>query len=196
VINDNYSFPSATIRITDLPRGFSERNLEGFREFYRVYPQILQLVTAELPELEIGAVIPQSVTAELQPLGIGFEIPQKASAELQSTGSKGVVELSPPANKLVRHFSFSHFVELMRIADPLKRAFYEIEGIKGCWSVPQLKRQIESQLYERTGLSKDKKGLVKLAHATNPLTGYGLFSIVSKTLSVFSAFECWRQTAF
>ncbi|HMA65643.1 MAG TPA: PDDEXK nuclease domain-containing protein, partial [Chitinispirillaceae bacterium] len=36
----------------------------------------------------------------------------------------------------------------------------EIEGIRGCWSVPQLKRQIESLLYERTALSTNKSGLV------------------------------------
>jgi predicted nuclease of restriction endonuclease-like (RecB) superfamily len=52
----------------------------------------------------------------------------------------------------------------MKIKEPLKRAFYEIHGIKGAWSVPQLKRQIESLLYERTGMSKDKAGLVEAAH--------------------------------
>lgn len=131
-------------------KGFSERNLEMFREFYLVYPQILQSVTAELPAL-----------------GIQMEIPQTVSAELQTTENNKVMDLSPPAGQLIRHFSFSHFVELIRITNPLKRAFYEIEGIKGYWSVRQLKRQIESQLYERTGLSKDKKGLLKLAHDQN-----------------------------
>lgn len=129
-------------------RGFSDRNLEMFREFYLAYPQILQSVTAELPAL-----------------GIKLGIPQTLSAELQPSGNKKVIDLSPPAAQLIRHFSFSHFVDLIRITDPLKRAFYEIEGIKGCWSVRQLKRQIESQLYERTGLSKDKQGLLKSAHA-------------------------------
>jgi predicted nuclease of restriction endonuclease-like (RecB) superfamily len=131
-------------------RGFSERNLEMFREFYLAYPQILQSVTAELPAF-----------------GIKLEIPQTLSAELQPFENKKVVDLSPPAAQIIRHFSFSHFVELIRISDPLKRAFYEIEGIKGCWSVRQLKRQIESQFFERTGLSKDKKRLLKLAHAEN-----------------------------
>ncbi len=129
-------------------RGFSFRNLNLFREFYLAYPQISQLVTAELPVI-----------------GIGPEILQLPTAQLQTNKNKEVMNISPKAEKLVRHFSFTHFVELIRIADPLKRAFYEIEGIKGCWSVPQLKRQIESQLYERTGLSKDKQGLLKSAHA-------------------------------
>jgi len=45
--------------------------------------------------------------------------------------------------------------------DPQKRIFYEIEAIKGNWSVRQLKRQMGSLLYERTGLSTDKKGLIQ-----------------------------------
>jgi predicted nuclease of restriction endonuclease-like (RecB) superfamily len=61
-------------------------------------------------------------------------------------------------------FSFSHFVELMRINDLTKRSFYEMQGIQGNWSLAQLRRQIESLLYERTGLSKDKQGLVDSVH--------------------------------
>ncbi|MBF0314293.1 MAG: YhcG family protein, partial [Oligoflexia bacterium] len=48
---------------------------------------------------------------------------------------------------------------------PLARSFYEIQAIKGCWSVRELSRQIGSLLYERTGLSKNKKGLLaKIQH--------------------------------
>jgi predicted nuclease of restriction endonuclease-like (RecB) superfamily len=43
------------------------------------------------------------------------------------------------------------------------RAFYEIEAIKCNWSGRELERQINSLLYERLVLSKDKKGLMKLA---------------------------------
>lgn len=62
---------------------------------------------------------------------------------------------------LISRLSFSHFIELMGEKDPLKRAFYEVEAIKGNWSVRQLKRQMGSLLYERTGLSADKKGLIQ-----------------------------------
>jgi len=44
------------------------------------------------------------------------------------------------------------------------RLFYELECIKGTWSVKELRRQIGSLLYERTGLSKNKKKLLALAH--------------------------------
>jgi predicted nuclease of restriction endonuclease-like (RecB) superfamily len=150
-------------------RGFSERNLRLFRDFYREYPRIMPLVAAELSSLKIGGIpIPRLPVAESKHLPIW----QKPSAKLCNyVNNQCVSDILPQPEKLVKHFSFSHFVELMRIAAPLKRVFYEIEGIKGCWSVPQLKRQIESQLYERTGLSKDKAGLLAVAHAQNKVAG-------------------------
>jgi len=52
----------------------------------------------------------------------------------------------------------------MQLDDPFKRLFYEVECINGNWSVRELKRQIGSLLYERTGLSRDKKTLLDLVH--------------------------------
>lgn len=54
------------------------------------------------------------------------------------------------------------FKMLVEIKDEQKRNFYELECIKGNWSVRELKRQIDSLYYERLGLSIDKKELVKL----------------------------------
>src|SRR5690349_17159885 len=52
---------------------------------------------------------------------------------------------------------WSHYVLLMRRArSPEARAFYEAEALRGGWSVRQLERQIGSQFYERTALSRDK----------------------------------------
>ncbi len=66
-----------------------------------------------------------------------------------------------PTEKLINSFSFSHFIELLKINEPTKRLFYEIEGVKGNWSVRELRRQINSATYERIGLSKDKKDMIK-----------------------------------
>lgn len=71
-------------------------------------------------------------------------------------------EFQIPAENLVNSLSFSHFVALIKINNPLKRVFYEIECIRGNWSVRELKRQISSLYYERSGLSKDKKKLAEL----------------------------------
>ncbi|MFA7122777.1 MAG: PDDEXK nuclease domain-containing protein, partial [Candidatus Delongbacteria bacterium] len=65
---------------------------------------------------------------------------------------------------IITKLSFTHFSELISIDDETKRAFYEIEAINGGWSVRELKRQINSLYYERSGLSYDKKKLQKLAN--------------------------------
>ncbi len=69
--------------------------------------------------------------------------------------------------RLLQVCSFSHFVELVKIDDDLKKTFYEVETIKGNWSVRELKRQINSQTYERVGLSTDKKQMIDSIHRTS-----------------------------
>ena len=57
---------------------------------------------------------------------------------------------------------WSHYVTLMRRArSPEARAFYEAEALRGGWSVRQLERQINSQFYERTALSRDKAAMLR-----------------------------------
>ncbi len=131
-------------------KGFSATNLKLFRLFYQRYPQVSQVLKTQW----------YSGLTSLP------SIRQTASDEfaLISQGNKKPNEYSPKVELLCQHFSFSHFIELLKIDDPLKHAFYEIEGIKGNWSVRQLKRQIESLLFERTGLSTDKAGLLKGVH--------------------------------
>ena len=51
--------------------------------------------------------------------------------------------------------SWSHYQVLMRISDKKMRKFYEIEAFQGQWSVPQLRRQYNSSLYERLALSRN-----------------------------------------
>lgn len=61
--------------------------------------------------------------------------------------------------KLLAQLSYSHFEMLMEIDDPLKRAFYERECLLGNWSVRELKRQVSTLYFERSGLSQNKKKL-------------------------------------
>lgn len=68
------------------------------------------------------------------------------------------------AAELVLRLSWAHLLELIRLDNPLKRAYYENECLKGNWSKRQLQRQIGSMLYERTGLSKDKAAVVRRAN--------------------------------
>ena len=65
--------------------------------------------------------------------------------------------------RLFSSLSFSHLLELARVDDPLKRGFYELECIKSGWSVRELKRQRDSMLYERVGLSRNQEAVMVLA---------------------------------
>ena len=60
---------------------------------------------------------------------------------------------------------WSHYVTLLTIDNPEERRFYEIEAIDNDWSVRELKRQIDSSLYERLALSRDKEEVRRLASA-------------------------------
>jgi len=59
--------------------------------------------------------------------------------------------------------SWSHYCELLKVEEPLARSFYEQEAAQNNWSVRELKRQINSMLFERLALSKDTKAVMKMA---------------------------------
>ena len=65
-------------------------------------------------------------------------------------------QLRTGAGGLLNSLSYSHFELLIDIDEPFKRTFYEIESMRGNWSVRELKRQIGSLYYERSGLSENK----------------------------------------
>ena len=89
-------------------KGFSERNIEQMRKFYKTYS------------------IPQTVSAEFK-------------------------------------LSWSHYLILMRMENIEERNFYEIESIQNNWSLRELRRQIDSALYERLVLSRNKAKVKELA---------------------------------
>ena len=62
--------------------------------------------------------------------------------------------------------SWSHYCELLSIYDTYKHSLYEKEAINYGWSVRELKRQIESSLFERLLLSRgdaNKEQVLSLA---------------------------------
>ncbi len=69
----------------------------------------------------------------------------------------------PKCQTLSGKLSWSHYVELLGVSDDLARSFYEKQCINENWSVRELRRQINSMLFERIALSKNKNGVLKLA---------------------------------
>lgn len=127
------------------------RRLYVYRQFFQSYPQIAESLSPHSPG---ASRIVQSLTAQ--------------SGSRPKTGGVAIVrsvtaQLAVPAGKLLNALSYTHFEQLLGLDDPLKRAFYEIECIRGNWSVRALKRQIATLYFERSGLSKDKEKLAAMA---------------------------------
>lgn len=123
----------------------SPRYLRLCRQFATFYPAIRQALTAKSDHALLPEPIWRSLTAK-------FDAPGQADDR----------ELKP--RHLLEQLTFTHFEQLIAIDDPLKRAFYEIECIRGNWSVRALKRQIASLYFERSGLSLDQEKLSAMAH--------------------------------
>jgi predicted nuclease of restriction endonuclease-like (RecB) superfamily len=69
--------------------------------------------------------------------------------------------------------TWSHYCELLVVSDNLARVFYEQQAGRESWSVRELKRQINSALFQRLALSKDKKGVMALAAKGQLITNAG-----------------------
>lgn len=137
-----FSQLSNRLKKLDISR-VEERELRRYRQFFLTYPQIRETLTPKLlPQLPAYFLssIRETVSPELTPH-----------------------RLSPSGQEILSKFSFSILVELLQIDDLLKRVFYELETIRGGWSVRELRRQIATLLYERTGLSNDKTAVVEHA---------------------------------
>jgi predicted nuclease of restriction endonuclease-like (RecB) superfamily len=126
-------------------KGFDERSFRNFRMFYKLYPHLQTYIASNLPVMPIWG----SLTTELS---LNHENEDFAIMQSLTTESK-FSDFLVPAEKMVSQLSYSHIEQLLPIQDPLKRAFYELECIKGIWSVRELKRQINSLYFERCGMS-------------------------------------------
>ncbi len=125
-------------------RGFAPDNLERMRSFYLgwPFPEISATVSRKSGKTEIL----RSAAA-------------KAPAPISATVSrKSEVDLTFRLEALAGGFplSWSHYVRLLSVQKPEARKFYEVESLRGGWSVRQLDRQIATLFHERTALSRDK----------------------------------------
>lgn len=138
-------------------KGMTERRFREFRRLYIVYPQLGSEVAKYLVSLPIGFrnLLNNSVK-EIRQTSAKSQIPaiRRTSAELVVAE-----DWMLPAEMLFNRISYSNLSLISQIDDPVKRSFYEIENIKGCWSNRELDRQISSSFFERSGLSKNKAAL-------------------------------------
>ena len=127
-------------------RGFSVSNIWQMRAFYVAWP-ILQTLSGE------------SVSS-------GTEIVTTASAEsvlpILQTLSGELVSIDATLSSVAAHFRlpWSAYVQLISVRNEAAREFYETEAIAGGWTIRQLRRQIDTQFYERTALSHNKEAML------------------------------------
>ncbi|WP_057380832.1 PDDEXK nuclease domain-containing protein [Pseudomonas aeruginosa] len=116
---------------TQFGRGFSRPNLQQMRLFFLTWP-IRQTVSSEssLAPSQGHSLLAQGCPGRLDELAQVFPLP------------------------------WSAYVRLLMVKDNHARQFYEAEALRGGWSVRQLDRQIGSQFYERTALSKNKAAML------------------------------------
>ena len=107
------------------------------------YGKNLIKILSEKLTKEFGKGFSQRNLEQMRTFYLRYSIPQTLSAEFK--------------------LSWSHYLILMRIEDIGTRNFYEIEAFENNWSLRELKRQVNSSLYERLDLSKDKEKVKELA---------------------------------
>ena len=73
----------------------------------------------------------------------------------------------PICTTLSCKLSWSHYLEILKCSDELEIGFYVAECVRSNWNVRELRRQMKSSLFERLALSKDKQGVLELAHKGN-----------------------------
>lgn len=161
----------AGLLAADFGSGYSETNLRWFRQFYVEYESLLPREIHHAPR-DKSAADSSARHAAIHHALRDKSIPVSAwPVILQMPQGR-----SWKPGRLHPNLSWTHYRTLLRVDKPEARAFYEIEAIKNNWAAREMERQINSLLYERLALSRDRKGLMRLA-----LKGHE----VAKPLDVF-----------
>ena len=147
-------------------KGFEPRSLRVYRRIYLVYPQLGTVIETYLQKNSL-MLSDSGVTSIWQSLPAELQATENQMDGIWRSALAKLEEWSTPADRLFYKLNYTCLAYLTSIEDPLKRAFYEQETIRGCWTSRELDRHVSSQYYERMGLSKDKKALQRLT--TRPL---------------------------
>ena len=131
-------------------KGLDRSMLNVCRLFYIRYPQICETASHKLQMMA-------NTKYTFKVLCLRNAIKNGSNEICDSVNHKFMT----PPEVLLNHLSFSHFREILSLEDPIERFFYELECIKGTWSVKELRRQIDTKLYFRSGISKKPELLLQ-----------------------------------
>ena len=137
-------------------KSLSYRNLRLYRQFY------LEFLLLEKPIFdyvlnEFGS--EKALISGIQKNLIEDKTTSKDLAitdcQIGQTAFTQFDDLQIPPEKLFTHLSYTHFTLIMGVEDAVARIFYELETIKGVWTVRELKRQIDTNYFERSAISSN-----------------------------------------
>ena len=142
---------------------FALASLKNYRKFYLIYPELCEPVAGYLIS-RFGK--SQSLISQLA-IDVG-ESASKGQSAISLSGNGSLLAESEGSLKIIpevlfNRLSFTHILQLLPLAEDLQRTFYAFEAIRGTWSVRALRRQIESQYYQRVGWAKNPHKLAALA---------------------------------
>ena len=136
-------------------KGLTETLFKNSRKFYRLYPQMVENIIGVISPTVSDKLLESKDASGL----CDAQMTENEHVEKSPTVSDG---FRTTGQMIISRMSFSHIVEIMTVDDPLARYFYEQECIKCTWSVRELRRQISTNLYVRTGISSNPEKMLSL----------------------------------
>ena len=136
-------------------KGLTETLFKNSRKFYRLYPQMVENIIGVISPTVSDKLLESKDASGL----CDTQMTENEHIEKSPTVSDG---FRTTGQMIISRLSFSHIVEIMTVDDPLARFFYEQECIKCTWSVRELRRQISTNLYVRTGISSNPEKMLSL----------------------------------
>jgi len=133
-------------------KGLTVTLFQNSRNFYFMYPQISENLSGANQLLELN------FQEKKHPTVSDFSQSKEVQKIYPTLSGKFITS----GVMLISHLSFSHIVEIMTVKDPFARYFYEQECIKCTWSVRELRRQINTNLYVRAGISCNPEKMLSL----------------------------------
>ena len=147
-------------------RGFGFSQLKLMRQFYQTFPD----VRTARPITPQSGVEKSNIGQSASPESSLALISQSVIGQFSGHPSEKLSLAIEHLGNIARSFPlpWTHYVRLLRVKNPLACEFYTREALAGGWSVRQLDRQVNSQFYERTALSKDKAAMLLKGEKPQP----------------------------
>jgi len=155
-------------------------NTEMVKAYWLIGRDIIETEQHGKEKAEYGKAVLKEISAKLQKkYKNGFSVdtlekarkfyltyqPDPAQSQKSATMSRKSKEpKNDNASFLQPDLSWSHYIELIKITRPEVRQFYALEANKNGWNIRELRRQIDSFLYDRLLKAKDKEAVLEMVH--------------------------------